>query len=409
MTRFADESTLPLPDENARPFGPAPAVDRIRDSEPLARVACPTGITAWLVTRHAEAREVLGDPRRFSSRPGTAGHLVANMPPEAPVEDGDFFRMDGRDHVRFRHVFAPAVSTTRRMALIRPMVQRIVDDTLDALDTGSRPVNLHEEFSKPVTTAVIAELLGVPYADRRYFQRAAETLFSTATDTEDLDNVETPLFEYVYGLVVRRRAEPGTDALSILVDRGQRADRPLNDLELVKMAAGLLIAGYDTTASLISHAVLALLDAPAQFALLRDDPAAVPGAVEEVVRLLGAGGGLLRVAAVDTEIGGTPVAAGDYVVVNVQAANHDPARFADPERLDVARAENPHIGFGFGPHQCVGQHVARLELTAVLGTVPRRVPSLRLAVPFDEVEFKTETVIFGPARLPVTWDAILPR
>jgi cytochrome P450 len=374
----------------------------------VVKVACPTGIDAWLVTSYAQVREVMGDPQRFSNNSGQAGHILANMPPTLPIEEGDFFRMDGTDHVRFRRVFAPAVSTVKRVELFRPMVQRTVDDLLDGLSDVTGPIDLHDRFSKPLTSTVIAELLDVPDADRNLFRRAAETLFNGNTDVDDLAAAEFPLFEYVYEAVVKRKTAPGEDALSVLVTRGQDAERPFTDLELVKMAASLLVAGYDTTASMITYGTLALLDRPDQYALLRDDPATVPGAVEEIVRLLGVGAGLLRVAKVDTEIGGTPIAAGDYVVVAVQAANHDPAQFADPERLDVTRKHNAHIGFGHGPHQCVGQQIARLELSTVLATLPRRVPSLRLAVPFDEVEFKTETAVCGPVTLPVSWDEVLP-
>jgi cytochrome P450 len=399
---------LPLPDEKQCPFGPVPEITEIRQQSRPVRVACPTGIDAWLVTSYAQVREVMGDPQRFSNNSGQAGHVLANMPPTLPVEEGDFFRMDGPDHVRFRRVFAPAVSTVKRIELFRPMVQRTVDELLDGLAGVTEPIDLHERFSKPLTTAVIAELLDVPYADRGLFRRAAEVLFSGDTDADDLEAAQFPLFEYVYKLVAERRTAPGEDALSVLVTRGQDAERPFTDLELTKMAAGLLVAGYDTTASMISYGTLALLDSPEQFALLRDDPATVPAAVEEIVRLLGVSTGLLRVAKVDTEIGGTPVAAGEYVVIAIQAANHDPAQFADPEHLDITRKHNAHIGFGHGPHQCVGQQIARLELSTVLATLPRRVPSLRLAVPFADIEFKAATAVAGPISLPVTWDEVLP-
>jgi cytochrome P450 len=374
----------------------------------VVKVICPTGIEAWLVTSYAQVREVLGDPQRFSNNSGQAGHIMANMPPDLPVEEGDFFKMDGPDHVRFRRVFAPAVSTVRRLELFRPMAQRTVDELLDGLADVTGPIDLHERFSKPLTTSVIAELLDVPYADRALFHRTAEALFSGGTDVDDLAEARFPLFEYVHDAVVKRRTEPGDDALSVLVTRGQEAELPFTDLELIKMAAGLLVAGYDTTASLITYGMLALLNNPEQFALLATDPAAVPNAVEEIVRLLAVGSGLLRVAKVDTEIGGTPIAAGEFVVVAIQAANHDPAQFTDPEELDITRQHNAHIGFGHGPHQCVGQQIARLELGTVLGTLPRRVPSLRLAVPFDDVEFKTDTTVMGPLALPVTWDEVLP-
>ncbi|HEY0804696.1 MAG TPA: cytochrome P450, partial [Pseudonocardiaceae bacterium] len=240
--------------------------------ERVVKVTCPTGIDAWLVTSYAQAREVLGDPQRFSNNSGQAGHVLANMPPDLPLQEGDFSRMDGADHVRFRRVFAPAVSTMKRIELFRPMVQRTVDGLLDGLAAATEPVDLHESFAKPLTTAVIAELLDVPYADRALFHRTAEALFSGRTDVDDLAAARFPLFEFVHDQVVRRRTAPGEDALSVLVTRGQEAERPFTDLELIKMAAGLLVAGYDTTASLISYGVLALLERPEQFALLRTDP-----------------------------------------------------------------------------------------------------------------------------------------
>ena len=190
--------------------------------------------------------------------------------------------------------------------------------------------------------------------------------------------------------------------------KAQAADRALTELELTKIAAGLLAAGYDTTASMITYGMLALLDNPDQLALLREDPAAAPNAAEELIRLLGVGSGLLRVATTDTQIAGTPITAGDYIVVAVQSANHDPEQFPNPDQLDITRPRGAHVGFGHGPHQCPGQHIARLELTTVLATLPRRIPSLRLAVPFDEIEFKRETVVLGPVTLPVAWDKVLP-
>jgi len=374
----------------------------------LTKVSCPTGIDAWLVTRYDDAREVLSDSQRFSCSSGQAGHVLDIFARDSPVNEGEFFHMDGPDHVRFRQVFAPAISTIKRIELFRPMIRRTVDELLDGLATATEPVDLHERFSKPLTSTVIAELLDVPHEDRALFHRVAEATFNSNTDAGELDEVRSPLLEYVHGLVTKRRTMPGEDALSIMVDRGQDADSPFTDTELTTMAASLLVAGYDTTASMITFGTLALLDNPEQFALLREDPSTVPAAVEEIVRLLGAGAGQLRVARVDTEISGTPIASGDFVVVAIQAANHDPAQFSDPEHLDITRQPNRHIGFGYGPHQCVGQQIARLELSTVLAVLPRRVPSLRLAVRLEDIEFKTNTVVLGPAALPVSWDQVLP-
>jgi len=403
-----DTVPLPLPRERECLFGPAPEVADIRRESPVVKVACPTGLEAWLVTRYADVREVLGDPERFSLRAGQAGHVLLNQPPDAPIEEGDFNRMDGTDHLRFRRVVAPAITTVKRMELFRPLVQRLVDELLDALAAETGPVDLHGEFANPLTSSVVAELLDVPYEDRALFHDAAKAMFDAQVEYDELEAVKVPLFDYVHELVVARMREPGEDVISVMAAKAQAADRPFTELELTKIAAGLLAAGYDTTASLITYSMLALLDNPDQFALLRDDPAAASNAAEELIRLLSVGSGLMRVATVDTEIAGTPVAAGEFVVVSVQSANHDPARFPEPEQLEITRPRGAHLGFGHGPHQCPGQQIARLELATVLATLPRRIPSLRLAVPFDEIEFKKETVAFGPARLPVTWDEVLP-
>lgn len=403
MSPTIDAIPLPLPREQVCPFGPAPEVAELRQHSPVVKVACPTGIDAWLVTRYADVREVLGDPERFSLRTGQAGHVLANQPPDAEIEEGDFNRMDGQEHLRFRRVVAPAVTTVKRTELFRPLVQRTVDRLLDELTTGTGPIDLHERFSNPLTSSVVAELLDVPFEDRDLFGNVATALFDATTEVDDVDAAKSPLFDYVHDLVLQRMREPGVDVISVIAAKARKGD-PFTELELTKIAAGLLVAGFDTTASIITYGILALLNNTEQFTLLRDDPALASNAAEEILRLLSNGAGLMRVATVDTEIAGTAIKAGDFVVAAVQAANHDPEQFAEPDQLAVTRPRGAHLGFGYGPHQCPGQHIARLELATVLATLPRRIPSLRLAIPFDEIEFKKETVVFGPVKLPVTWD-----
>lgn len=400
---------LPMPRERECPFGPPPEYARLREQAPVSRVECPTGLTAWLVTRYADVREILGDPRRFRARPGQAAHVLTHMRPDLPIGEGEFSRMDGPDHLRFRRHMAPEISAMRRIEQLRPLVERIVDEQLDRLAEMTPPADLHTAFSQPVTTSVIAELLGVPQAERALFQHAADALFHAGTSKDGLDQALAPLFGYLYGLVTRRRETPGDDALSHLVARSDATDRPFTDHELASMAAAMLIAGYDTTASMLTYGTLMLLEHPDQLARLRTDPGLAASAAEEMVRYLGVGTGLLREVAEDTEIAGQPVSAGDFVVLAIQSANRDPALVADADRLDVGRRAPAHVGFGHGPHQCVGQQLARLELTTALATLPGRIPTLRLAVPLSEVEFKADAVILGPSALPVAWDAVLPE
>jgi cytochrome P450 len=399
---------LPLPREWEFPFDPPPEYAELRTAAPVVRVACPTGIDAWLVSTYAGVREVLGDGRRFHSRPGQIGHVSKALEGEPP-EGGGFSRLDGPEHVRIRRNFAPQVSHAGRLEELRPLVQQIVDEAIDHLGETAPPIGLHIPFSRWITTAVIAELIGVPPADRHLLYGAAKALFDPATGADELREALAPLFGYLYGLVVTRRAEPGDDVLSRMILHSSDSDRPLTDDELVAMNGALLVAGFDTTASLLTHGLLALLENPAQWARLCADPSLAPNAAEELVRYLGVGMGLMRQATEDTVLLGQPIARGDYVVVAVQSANRDPALYADADTLDVARKSGPHLGFGHGAHACVGQQIARMELTTVLHSLATRVPSLRTARPLSEIAFKTDSIVRGPVDLPVTWEKVLPR
>jgi cytochrome P450 len=406
MPSTAAASTLPLRHAGGCPYRPSGEAEALREQQPVARVSCPTGLEAWLVTGYDDVREVLGDPRRFSSRPGQFGHVLANQPPEAPMPVGSFHRYDGAEHMRFRRVLAPVVSTPRRVEEFRTMVQDIVDRRVDVLAAVPGPVDLHVEFSRPVASTVLATLIDVPQHEHVRFERAAETLFDDGVDRPTLIEVLTGVAASVQALVQARRAEPGEDVISVLIERSEAGEQPLSDDELVAMIVGFVLAGLDTMATTISYAMVLLLDRD-EFGTLRDDPDLVPGAVEEIVRYLSNGSGTLRVATEDTEVAGVRIAAGEYVIAGAHMANHDPRRFADPGVLDLRRERNQHIGFGFGPHQCVAQQLARVELVAALGTLARRIPSLRLAVPFEQIGFKYGTPMGGPVTLPVAWDAVL--
>jgi cytochrome P450 len=390
---------LPLPREWELPFDPPPSLSPAGSR--VVRVACPTGLTAWLVSDYAGVREVLGDGRRFSARPGQAAHMLTAFDPESEPEG--FTRMDGPEHVRIRRNFAPQVSHARRLTELKPLIEDITDRAISRMLASPQPYPLHRSFSTAITTEVIAELIGVPPEQHHLLRDAAQAMFTTSTTATGLRAALEPLFGYLYQAVLARRAAPGDDVLSRMIRQGEGTDRPLTDAELVDMNAALLIAGFDTTASMITFGLVALLNTPGEWERLVADPGLAVPATEELVRYLGVGTGLLRRATEDTRLGEQEIRAGDYVVVAIQSGNRDAALYPDAEVFDIARKPGPHLGFGHGAHACVGQQVARMELTTVLAALATRVPGLRLAVPVEEIEWKRDTVVRGPVELPVAW------
>ncbi|MDR7275487.1 cytochrome P450 [Catenuloplanes atrovinosus] len=392
---------MPLPQERKYPFDPPPDYAELRAEGRIIRVTTPTGLDAWLVSDYRTIREVLGDGRRFSVRAGQAAHVLGGFDPDAPI--GGFSQMDGPEHVRIRRNFAPQVTHARRLAELTPMVERITDEAITRMLASPEPFPLHREFSTAVTTAVIAELIGVPPEKYFLLQDAAYTLFRTETTPAQLQEALRPLFGYLLEQVARRRAAPGDDILSRMILHSADSDRPLTDEELVRMNAALLIAGFDTTASMITYGLVLLLGDRARWETLCKDPSLSATTGEELVRYLAVGVGLLRQATEDTELNGQKIAAGEFVVVAIQSGNRDTSVLPDADTFDLARRPGPHMGFGHGAHACVGQHIARMELKTVLGALATRVPSLRIAVPLADLEWKTDSVVRGPVELPVAW------
>lgn len=390
------------------PFAAAQGHEDTDVNGPVAKVRTPAGIDAWMVNRYEDVKDVLSDTTRFSSDAGSINHMLPRMWPPQPLEPGDFNRMDGAEHLRFRRAFGIEIGAAKRMDALRPSVQRIVDEALDAIAGAEQPVDLHEQFSKPVTTAVIADLMDVPYEDRQLFHDSAAAALDIDMDPETAAAAFDKLKAYVRKLLVDRRENPGDDALSHIIARSEAGERPFTDDELESIGFALISAGFDVTAGMLTFILLTLFEFPDELARLVEDPALVPTAVDEFVRYLPGNVGILRRAVVDTEMGGARIKAGDYVIAGIGAAAHDPEVFSDPETLDLARTPNSHLNFGRGPHACVGQQLARLELRVALETVLRRVPSLRCAVPVTEVPLRQDNIVPGPAHLPVLFDAVLP-
>jgi cytochrome P450 len=312
--------------------------------------------------------------------------------------------MDDPDHARLRRMVT-GTFTIRRVEALRPSIQQIVDEQIDALLAGPRPVDLVQAFALPVPSLVICHLLGVPYADHDFFQRRARILVSRDESVERVIAAHGELTEYLEGVIADKLAGPADDLLSRLAAE-HVATGELSQREAALTAVLLLIAGHETTANMIALGTLALLEHPDQLAALRDadDPALIAGAVEELLRYLTiVQSGRRRVALQDIEIDGQTIRAGEGIVLAGEAANRDEDAFSDADRLDVHRDARGHLAFGFGVHACLGQPLARVELQIVYGTLYRRLPGLRLAVPLEQIPFKHDSIVYGVYELPVTF------
>ncbi|MFT7840268.1 cytochrome P450 [Saccharothrix sp. BKS2] len=390
--------SLPTARPEGRPLDPPPELARIRERGPLTRMRYPDGHVGWLATGHAEARAVLAHPR-FTSRYELL-HLPQPLPdgatmPPAPV--GDLTGIDPPEHTRYRKLLTGRF-TVRRMRVLTERLEQITAEHLDALEQRGGPADLVEAYAHPVPAMMICELLGVPYEDRETFNRHVKALTSVDASLEDMYAAYGALQDYVHRLVPAKRANPTDDVLSEL------AAGDLGDAEVAGLGTFLLGAGLDTTANVIGLGAYALLTHPDQLAALRDDPRLVAGAVEELLRYLTITHTGARGALEDVELGGHVIKAGETVTLALQAANRDPAKFADPDTLDLRRDATGHLTFGHGIHQCLGQQLARVELRIAFPALLARFPTLRLAVPAEDVPMRHNMNIHGAHSLPVTWD-----
>ncbi|AFT99670.1 cytochrome P450 [Nocardia brasiliensis] len=385
------------------PFDPPPELGRRQREEPVSKVRIWDDGEPWLFTRYADIRALLADPR-VSADSARDGYPAQSPGIKAGPERAKLFiTMDNPEHAAQRSLLT-ADFTVRKIERLRPRIQQIVDDLIDDLLAGPKPADLVEAFALPVPSLVICELLGVPYADRAFFHRVSKVLTARYTPVaESLATMET-LLDYLGGLVRDKLADPGDDLLSRLATEHISAGA-VTVAEAASMGLLLLVAGHETTANMIALGTAALLEHPDQLAAVRDgDDALVANAVEELLRYLTIShSGRRRVALEDMEVGGQRIRQGDGLITADSVANRDPARFPDPDRLDVTREARHHLAFGYGIHQCLGQALARVELQVAYRTLYRRIPTLRLAVALDEVEFKDDMVVYGVHELPVTW------
>ncbi len=363
----------------------------------------PTGM--WLTFTHEAANAVL--------RARTLGRLWSPRWPDEPMPAFELIHVNSLleneppVHTRLRRLVAGAFArghVERLRPRVAELAERLADRVADAGSDGS-PVDLIAEYAEPLPVQVIAELLGVPEADwhlLRPWSNAIVKMYEyavTPAQRAAAEQASAEFVDYLRGLVTARRAAPGDDLISSLIAETDSDGARLSEDELVTTCTLLLNAGHEATVNVVGNGVTALLRHPGQLAALRQDPALVPGAVEELIRFDSPLQLFERTAVSDTAIGDVVVEQGTKIAALLGAANRDPAVFADPDRFDVTRAENPHLGFGVGIHFCVGAPLARVELQTSLRTLTERFPRLSLA---GEPRRRPEFVIRGVESLPVT-------
>lgn len=379
---------------------------RLRETQPVARAPL---LGAWIVSRHADAEQVLRE-RHFTTDRRELGLMKAlrrgarDAPELVAFLDHDLLMVDGERHVRLRRLVSKAF-TPRRVERLRPRVEALVDELLDAAARRGRGrIEVVRDLAAPLPAIVIGEMLGVPDRDREQLQAWSNELVELLDPLSGREGLEPPkramraLAAYFRTLLAERREAPRDDLLSAMVAAEEAGER-LSEAEVLALASLILVAGHETTTNLVANAVLCLLRHPDERKRLQDDPALLPSAVEEFLRFESPIQLTDRVATRDCEVGGVRVRAGQLVAVLLGSANRDPERFHEPDRLDLAREDNRHLAFGHGSHFCLGAQLARLEAQVALGALLRRFPDFR-GEP-QPPGWKRSIVLRGPTALPL--------
>jgi cytochrome P450 len=377
---------------------------RVREQGPVVPVQLPDGGQYWLITRYADVRAALADPRLHKDYVRKLAGPDWQPDPMTLFLNVHMLAADPPDHTRLRKLVTRAF-TARRIAGLRPRIEAITTSLLDAMaarvQAGAGEVDLIEAFAFPLPVTVICELLGVPAADQEKFKSWSRATVDSMVTQAEAVAAATAMYHYFTELIAAKRAAPADDLISALVE-ARDVDDPLDERELMAMLFLLLVAGHETTANLIATGTLALLDSPAELARLRSDPGLLPGTVEELLRYSNPlNHATERFTLEPVEIGGVTIPARKWVLCVTSSANRDPGRFADPDRPDVGRDAAGHVAFGHGIHYCLGAPLARLEGEIAFGALLARFPGLALAVEPSQLRWRPSSLIHGLETLPV--------
>ncbi len=383
-----------------RPFDPPDMLSELRATGPLTKVTIWDGTKVWLVTGYRAARQLLRDPR-FSVDVRNPG--FPKLSPGRVDVQPTMSRMDEPRHGEIRRMLANEFLSSR-IKKMRPVITRIVDDQIDHVLATEPPTDFHEEFSLPIPSHVISELLGVPPGERQILNETSEILLSRTATKEEFAAADKEMIALCARLLAQKEPDSADDLLSRTLAHEMHAGR-LTTEEALHTTKQLIVAGHVNTANMISLGMLTMLLDPEWFRAMHERPEVVPDAVEELLRFhTTAHDGMPRVATADVVIAGTLIKAGEGVIVSLAAGNRDGSRFDSPDELEMSRElPRSHLAFGHGAHKCLGQWLARTELQIAYSAVARRIPTLRLAVPFEELSFDEDSHSFGVRPLPLAW------
>ncbi|SEH01575.1 Cytochrome P450 [Nonomuraea solani] len=399
-----------FPFERPNALDPPPQLAELREQCPVSHIRLPSGDVATLVTKYDDARAVMADPR-FSRNLAREG--AARL---ATTKDGGVFgrrregTMDigeGQGHMRWRRLLSRWF-TARKMEVWRPRVQAMTDDLLDAMLAKGSPGNLSAGLALQLPVRVICALVGAPSEDQDKFAHWSSVMLTlTRFSQDEVDQAYREFNAYVSDLVDHNRENPGDDLLSELTQISDAEDGRLSQAELIATVRGLLLAGHETTSNMIAIMMAMLLSDRKRFEDVIDEPDLIPGTVEEVLRLdntLSVLGGVPRFLTEDLELSDVAIPAGTTLIPHIATANRDPGKFTDPDSFDPRRENSAqHLTFGAGPHYCLGQPLARVELQIVLGTLAQRLPELRLRDSVDDLKLRVGMMSGGLQDVWVTW------
>ncbi len=396
-------ASYPLP--RSAPLLQPDALKNFRLEGPISRVRLWNGTEAWLITRYDDVRAALLDSR-LSESPKDPGYPMFSESRAALVGAEDVFitHTQGDEHKRLRRVMSREL-TVKRVEAQRENVRKIIAKLIDDMVEKGSPLDFVSNFALALPSLVITELLGVPYEDHEFFEENSRLRVALDVPADVPIRATKELSEYFSRILRDKEKDPGdSDDILTRLARDHVATGLISHEQAVILAYTMVQAGHETTGNMLTLGTLLLLRNPDQLELMLSDPSLVKTAVEEMLRHTSVLQlGMVRTATEDLEIDGRTIRKGEGVFVMLNSANHDPSIYPDPDQFDVTRTERNHVAFSYGIHQCAGQQLARMEMQEVFSVLFQRLPNLRLAVPFEDLKFKEQSVVYGVDALPVTW------